>query len=341
MFPLFFCKKKMDDSFSEFSNALAQNKTRVHVWRLDNNVLTETSDLGTFYTQSIYLILQVRYQFETMPLNTIYLWCGAFSNPDEEGIVNERLQVLYGLLHSNASIHHEYEGYECKTFLKMFHPYGGVRHRTPGLEYITNRGFTTLYTLKTEPTSYWNEVAACLSSLKPGDVNILRTRSQCLLWFGFESQLDARLRAAELCGAFRIAVGRDDIAKIVYQGADDRDFVRSLSPTTIEEPKRADIPPEAADKKEIYQIVSTGDELDFTLIAFKNEAMLALCQNENAYILRDSENIYVWFGKSQPHDSMGIGLVVAIVFMQKMNIPRNIHIQIVRGGEKFSEKWSY
>ena len=330
----------MDDSFSEFSNALAQNKSRIHVWRYDDGALNEISDLGTFYTQSIYLVLQVKYQLESMPINTIYLWCGAFSNPDDEGPVNERIQVLFGLLRSSASVHHEYEGYECASFLKAFHPFGGVKHRTPGLEYITNRGFTTLYTFTATPAAYWREVPASLPSLKTGDINIMRTRNSFTLWFGFESPLKNRLKAAELSGAFRIAVGRDDIAKITYQGTDDRDFIRSLSPTPIEAPKRAEITPEPSDMKEIYQIVSSGEEIDFTLVAFKNEANLGLCQNDNAYILRDNENIFVWFGKSQALDSMGIGLVVAIVFMQRMNISRNIHIQVVRSGEKFSEKWN-
>jgi hypothetical protein len=36
---------------------------------------------------------------------------------------------------------------------------------------------------------------------------------------------------------------------------------------------------------------------------------------------------------------MGIGLVVAVVFMQKMNVGRNVHVQIVKGGEKMSAAW--
>ncbi|EAX92588.1 hypothetical protein TVAG_496220 [Trichomonas vaginalis G3] len=330
----------MDASFNEFSTALAQNKTRIHIWRHENNVLTESSDLGSFYTQSIYLVLHVIYHFDTPPSNYIYLWCGAFSNPDDEVYVNERIQVLFNLLKNSASIHHEYEGFECKQFLQIFAPYGGVRHLTPGLEFITNRGFTTLYNFKMTPYPHWNEIAACVSSLKTSDVNIMRTRATCTLWFGFESDYQSRLRAAELTGSFKFAVGRDDVPKIVYQGNDDREFIRALSTSPIDEPKRAEIKPDSPDRREIYQVISNGDQIDFQLVAFKNEATMSLCKNDNAYILRDCDNIYIWFGKNQPMDSMGIGLVIAIVFMQRMTISRNMHIQVVHSGEKFSDKWS-
>lgn len=330
----------MDDSFSEFSNALAQNKSRVHVWRVENGVLTEIADLGTFYTQSVYLVLEVRYHQDNKSKNTIYLWCGAFSDPEDEGPVNERIQVLFGLLSNPASIHHEYEGCECKHFLKAFIPYGGVRHRTPGIEFVTNRGFSSLFTLDLAPIPHWHEIPASLAALRTQDVNFLRTRTNFVLWFGFESPIEARLRGVELCGAFRLAVGREDVTKLVYQGTDDRDFVRSLSSVAIEYPKRAEIKPEEESKREVFQIISKGADLEFNLISFKNEANLSVCQQENAYILRDNENLYVWFGKHQARDAQAIGLVVAIVFMQKMEVPRNIHVRVVKSGEKFSDKWT-
>lgn len=303
-------------------------------------MLNEIADLGTFFTQSVYLVLEVKYQINAKAKNTIYLWCGAFSDPDEEGPVNERIQVLYGLLNNMASIHHEYEGCECEEFHQAFIPYGGVRHRTPGIEYVTNRGFSTLFRLEMKPTPHWTELPAAISSLQTSDVCFMRTRSAFILWFGFESSMEQRLRGAELCGAFRLAVGREDETKMVYQGTDDRDFVRALSSGSIEAPKRAEITPDAdQQRKEIYQIVSKGQDIEFVLVGFKNDATLSVCQNENAYILRDANNIYVWFGKQQTREAMGIGLVVAIVFMQKMNIGRNAHVKVVKCGEKFSPLW--
>ncbi|OHT16642.1 hypothetical protein TRFO_13072 [Tritrichomonas foetus] len=330
----------MDDSFSEFSNALAQNKSRVHVWRVENGILTEIADLGTFFSQSIYLVLEVLFQQDMKTKYTIYLWCGGFSIPDDEGPVTERIQVLFGLLNNVPSIHHEYEGFECESFLKAFIPYGGVRHRTPLLEYVTNRGFSSLFTLKTDPVPHWKEIPASTSALQPGDVNFLRTRTSFILWFGFESPLQARMRATELCGAFRLSVSRKDETRMVYQGSDDREFVRALCPTSIEVPKRAEIKPDPDQtRKEIYQVISKGQDLDFTLLAFKNDASLNICLNENAYILRDPKNVYVWFGKQQTKEAMSIGLVVAIMFMNKLGVPRNVHIQIVKAGESFSSIW--
>jgi hypothetical protein len=330
----------MDDSFAEFSNALAQTKSRVHMWRVENGGLTEIPYLGTFFTQSVYLVLEVRYQFGQKPRNTIYLWCGAFSDPEDEGPVNERIQILYGLLNRMASIHHEYEGYECQDFYRAFTPYGGLRHRTPGIEYVTNRGFASLFALHADPTPHWREVPASLSSLQTGDVCFLRTRVAFTLWFGFESPLRARMRAAELCGAFRMAVGRDDEARMVRQGTDDRDFVRALSSAAIEPPKRLEIQADPdPTRREIYQVVSRGDELDFVLTALKKEATLAVCHPEYAYILRDAERVFVWFGRQQPRDAMGIGLVVAVVFMQKMGVARNVHVQICKAGEPLGPVW--
>ena len=329
----------MEESVSEFTNALAQNKTRIHVWRLENGILNEIADLGTFYTQSVYLVLEVKFQLESKPQNCIYLWCGAFSNPDDESPVNERIQVLFTLLRSSASIHHEYEGYECKKFLKAFIPYGGVRYRIPGLEYVTNRGFSSLFSLVLEPIPHWKEIPASVSSLQVLDVNFMRTRASFTLWLGFESSNIKRLRAAELCGAFRQSVGREDVTKLVYQGTDDRDFIRSLSSSPIDEPRRNEVSTTSEIVREVYQVISSGEELDFHLIAYKNDATLNMCQNDNAYILRDPDGIYVWFGKGQPQDAMAIGLVVAIVFMQKKEIPRNTHIHVTRGDEKFSDNW--
>jgi hypothetical protein len=330
----------MEDSFAEFSNALAQTKSRVHVWRVDNGSLTEIPDLGTFFTQSVYLVLEVHFQINQKPKNTIYLWCGAFSDPEDEGPVNERIQVLYGLLNRMANIHHEYEGYECHDFYRAFIPYGGLRHRTPGIEYVTNRGFASLFTLCIEPIPHWREVPASLVSLQTGDVCFLRTRSSFILWFGFESPLRVRMRGAELCGAFRFAVGREDETKMVHQGNDDREFVRALSSVAIEPPKRLEIQPDPDQtRKEIYQIVSKGEDLNFVLVALKKEATLAVCQNEYAYILRDHEKVFVWFGKQQPRDAMAIGLVVAVVFMQKMSVSRNVHVQICKSGDKLGPIW--
>lgn len=330
----------MDDAFSEFSNALAQNKSRVHVWRYENGVLGETADLGTFFTQAVYLVLEVKYVLNQKPKNTIYLWCGAFSDPEDEVPINERIHVLYGLLNSLASIHHEYEGCECADFYKAFIPYGGVRHRTPGIEFVTNRGFSMLFSLHLEPAPHWREVPAAIASLQTAGVCFLRTRSSFVLWFGFEAPAVTRLRAAELCGAFRLAVGREDETKMVSQGSDDRDFLRALSSAAIEAPKRAELIPDAdSSRREVYQIVSKGQELDFLLVAFKNDATLGVCLHEHAYVLRDAECVYVWFGKQQTREAMGIGLVIAIVFMQKMNVGRNTHVRIVKHGEKFSPIW--
>jgi hypothetical protein len=148
------------------------------------------------------------------------------------------------------------------------------------------------------------------------------------------------MRGAELCGAFRLAVGRDDETKMVNQGTDDRDFVRALSTATIDMPARISIPiDQDPSRKEIYQIISKGEDLEFVLVAFKAEATLKVCQNDCAYILRESDRVFIWFGKSQPREAMGIGLVVAVVFMQKMNVGRNVHVQIVKGGEKMSAAW--
>lgn len=330
----------MDAAFSEFANALAQNKSRVHVWRFENGVLTETADLGTFFTQSVYLVWKVEYQMGQKPQNTIYIWCGAFSDPEDEGPVNERLQVLYGSLNHLASIHHEYERCECEDFYRTFLPYGGVRHRTPGIEYVTNRGFSSLFRMFTEPVAHWREVPASIASLHPASVCFLKMRASFMLWIGYDSSIEARLRAAELCGAFRLAVGRDIETRMVYQGVDDRDFVRSLSAGAIEAPKRAELVPDPdKSRREIYQIVLKGQEIDFTLVATKAEATLAVCQNENAYVLRDPENIYIWFGKQQTREAMGIGLVVAIVFMQKMSVGRNCHVRVVKCTEKISPIW--
>jgi hypothetical protein len=330
----------MDDSFSEFSNALAQNKSRVHVWRVENGALNDIAYLGTFFTQSVYLILDVRFQMSQKPRNRIFLWCGAFSDPQDEGPVNERIQVLYGLLGHSASIHHEYEGHECEDFYHVMIPYGGLRHRTPGIEFITNRGFSTLFVLKLDPLPHWKEVPASLTSLKTTDVCFLKTRAQFILWFGFESPHVARMRAAELCGAFRHAVGHEDETKMVSQGADDREFVRALSSTAIDCPGRTDFPVEHdQNRREIYQIISKGQDLDFNLIATMADAKLSICQNEFAYVLRDDEKIFIWFGRQQTREAMGIGLVIAIVFMQKMHVSRNTHVQIVKSGEKFSSAW--
>ncbi|KAK8875615.1 hypothetical protein M9Y10_005784 [Tritrichomonas musculus] len=330
----------MDDTFSEFSNALAQNKSRVHVWRVENGILTEIADLGTFFSQSIYLVLEVRFQLEMKSRYTIYLWCGGFSIPEDEGPVTERIQVLFGLLNNIASIHHEYEGYECNKFLNAFIPYGGVRHRTPQLEFVTNRGFASLFTMNTQPVPHWKEVPACTTSLQPNDVNFLRTRTNFILWFGFESEISTRLRAAELCGSFRLTVSRKDDMKMVFQGSDDREFVRALSPVTIEAPRRAEINPDPDQtRREIYQVVSKGQDLEFALVAFKNDANLEVCSNDNAYILRDPNNVFVWFGKNQTKEAISIGLVVAVMFMNKMNVSRFVHIQIVQSGESFSPLW--
>jgi hypothetical protein len=330
----------MDDSFSEFSNALAQNKSRVHVWRVENGNLNEIADLGTFFTQSVYLILEVRFQFNQKPKNKIFLWCGAFSDPHDEGPVNERIQVLYGLLGHSAAIHHEYEGRECVEFYEAMIPYGGVRHRTPGIEFVTNRGFSTLFTMQLDPLPHWKEIPAAIGSLQTGDVCFLRTRTQFILWFGFESSVAARMRAAELCGSFRLAVGREDETRMVYQGGDDREFIRALSSIAIDCPKRAEFLPDTDEsRREIYQIISKGQDLDFNLVAIKTDAQLSICQNEFAYVLRDREQIYIWFGRQQTREAMGIGLVVAVVFMQKMHVGRNTHVQNVRSGEKFSPVW--
>ena len=330
----------MTESLTEFSNALAQNKSRVHVWRAENGVLTEIADLGTFFSQSIYLVLEVKFQLEQKSKYTIYLWCGGFSSPEEEGPITERIQVLYGLLNNSASIHHEYEGYECKNFLKAFIPYGGVRHRTPLLEYVTNRGFSSLFTLKSAPIPHWKEIPASTSALQAPDVNFLRTRTSFKLWFGIESDHFSRIRAAELCGAFRLSMSRKDDTKIVYQGVDDKEFLRSLSPVLIDVPKRVEILPDPDQtRKEIYQVVSKDQELDFNLLGIKNDANMSLCLNENAYILRDANNVYVWFGKQQTREAMAIGLVVAIMFMNKLGVQRNVHIQVVRAGEEFSSFW--
>lgn len=332
--------KTMDDSFSEFANALAQNKSRIHVWKAENGNLTEIADFGTFYSQSIYLVLEVKFQLEMKTKYTVYLWCGGFSNPEEEGAITEKIQVLYGLLNNPPSVHHEYEGYECKDFFNAFIPYGGVRHRTPQIEYVTNRGFSSLFTLKKNPVPHWNEIPACISALKPNDVNLLRTRTNFVLWFGFESDIESRLRAAELCGSFRLAVSRKDETSMVQQGSNDRDFIRSLSTGVIESPQRANILSDSDQtRREIYQVISKGQDLEFNLVAFKNDAKLGICLNENAYILRDPNNIYVWFGKQQTKEAISIGLVVAIMFMTKMNVGRNIHIQIVKSGESFSSIW--
>ena len=329
----------MEENVNEFSNALAQNKSRIHVWRLEEGILNEIADLGTFYTQSVYLILEVIFQLESKPQNTIFIWCGAFSNPDDESPVNERIQVLFGLLRSSASIHHEYEGFECKKFLKAFIPYGGVRYRIPGLEFVTNRGFSSLFNLILDPIPHWKEIPASIMSLNPKDVNFLRTRSSFALWFGFESTITQRLRGAELCGAFRQAVGREDITKLIYQGTDDKDFIRNLSNNSIDEPKRIEVIHELNQNKEIYQVISSGQDLTFSLIAYKNEANINLCQPESAYVLRDLESIYIWFGRGQPSDAIAIGLVVAIVFMQKMEISRNTHIQVIKSDEKLPDIW--
>ena len=330
----------MDNSFSEFSNALAQNKSRVHVWRYEGGVLNETADLGTFFTQSVYLVWQVDFQLGQKPRNTIYLWCGAFSDPEDEGPVNERLQVLFGCLNHLASIHHEYERYECPEFYRAFLPYGGVRHRTPGIEYVTNRGFSSLFRMVCEPVAHWREVPASISSLQPSAVCFLKMRASFVLWLGYDSPVAMRLRAAELSGAFKLAVGRDVETKMVYQGVDDREFVRALSAGAIEAPKRAEIVPDPdKHRREVYQIVSKGQEIDFVLVASKGDATLAACQSENAYVLRDPDNIYIWFGKQQTREAMGVGLVVAIVFMQKMGVGRNCHVKVVKCTDKFSPIW--
>jgi hypothetical protein len=61
------------------------------------------------------------------------------------------------------------------------------------------------------------------------------------------------MRAAELCGAFRLAVGREDETKMVCQGQDDREFVRALSSVVIEAPKRMEIMPDSdPQRREVY-----------------------------------------------------------------------------------------
>lgn len=329
----------MNESFTEFTNALAQNKSRIHTWRYEGGQLSETADLGTFYTQSVYLVLQVEFKLDSQPINTIYLWCGAFSDPDDEGPVNEMIQTLFSLLHSNGHIHHEYEGYECEHFLNAFIPYGGVRHRVPGLESVTSGGLSTLFGLKLKPVPHWTELPACVTSLASNDVNILKTRTAFNLWFGSDAPVEKKLRAAELCGSLRQNIGHDNVAGIIHQGENDKDFVRSLSSSPIEEPKRANIPPQASDVREVYQVTSSGDELEFQLVATKDDAKVDICGNDSAYILRDNVSIYVLFGKNQSFDGMGIGIVIAIMFMHKHNIPRSVHIQVVRSGDKFSDRW--
>ena len=128
--------------------------------------------------------------------------------------------------------------------------------------------------------------------------------------------------------------------KMVFQGSDDREFVRALSPVTIEAPRRAEINPDPDQtRREIYQVVSKGQDLEFALVAFKNDANLEVCSNDNAYILRDPNNVFVWFGKNQTKEAISIGLVVAVMFMNKMNVSRFVHIQIVQSGESFSPLW--
>jgi hypothetical protein len=105
------------------------------------------------------------------------------------------------------------------------------------------------------------------------------------------------MRSAELCGAFRHAVGHEDETKMVCQGADDREFVRALSSSAIESPRRTDIAVDHdQNRREIYQIISKGQDLEFNLIAVMTDARLSVCQNEFAYILRDNRQIFVCFG---------------------------------------------
>ncbi|KAH0790315.1 macrophage-capping protein [Histomonas meleagridis] len=330
----------MDERYSLFSNTLSQNKSGTHVWRIENGKVLNVSNLGTFLTQFVYLILDVKYKMNQSSIYTIYLWCGTFSNPDDETPLNELIQVLHSLITPPASIHHEYEGYECEEFLKTFIPYGGVCHRTPGLEYVTKRGYSSLFRMNTTRVPHWDEVPACSSYLMSDDVLLLRTRDSFMLWLGSNSLYNSQIRAAELCGAFRASTGRDDQIQLVHEGVDDSDFIRYLSSSIISTPKRAGIIFEKeGNKKEIYQVDMDGTKIEFHLVVTGNASRLSACSEENAYILCDNDSVYVWFGKNQPKKAMGFGIVIGIVFMSKMNITRNVHIRVVRSGESFSKNW--
>jgi hypothetical protein len=69
-------------SSSNSQTALLKRRA-AHVWRVDNGSLNEIPDLGTFFTQSVYLVLEVLFQINQKPKKPIYLWCGAFSDPED------------------------------------------------------------------------------------------------------------------------------------------------------------------------------------------------------------------------------------------------------------------
>lgn len=162
----------------------------------------------------------------------------------------------------------------------------------------------------------------------------------CFL-LGSNSLYNSQLRAAEMCGAFRASTGRDNQIQLVREGVDDSEFVRYLSSSIIATPKKAGISVEnEGNKREIYQDDIDGTNIEFHLIGTGNGAKLSTCSEEKTYVLIDPESVYVWFGKNQPKKSMGIGMVIGIVFMHKKNYTRNVHIRVVRIGEHFSKNWN-
>ena len=166
------------------------------LWRIDQKVLVSASTPGSFYEDAAYIVLLTTQAGPDALSSDIYLWLGAKTKPEDQGVASIMAVELDEMLGSGSALHREVQFHETGSFCSVF---GNYLEYLPGRGQPGSTGVSLLSVVGDQLVSRTSTLPPTATSVSSSGVFVLDQGSRLLLWAGPESTDKARARGMAVC----------------------------------------------------------------------------------------------------------------------------------------------
>ena len=190
------------------------------LWRIDQKVLVSASTPGSFYEDAAYIVLLTTQAGPDALSSDIYLWLGAKTKPEDQGVASIMAVELDEMLGGGSVLHREVQFHETGSFCSVF---GNYLEYLPGRGQPGSTGASLLSVVCDQLVSRTSTLPPTTTSVTSSGVFVLDQGSRLLMWAGPESTDKARARGMAVCMTRRQRRG-STVAEVVRadqpEGAD-------------------------------------------------------------------------------------------------------------------------
>lgn len=311
---------------------------------------------GEFFTGDSYLVLNTFIEPGEKKLQwDVHFWLGKDSSQDEVGVAAYKAVEIDDLLDDGPIQHREVQGHESELFQSYF-PHmtyleGGIES---GFRHVEPRKYVSrLFQVRmTKKTVRAKQVKVSAKSLNSGDVFVLDAGTVVYCWMGefahpFEKSkggviahniVDQRLGKARKSDPddrfWKILKGSKKDVRPPIDG-DDSDSEYNLDGNSIDGPEKAKKGKgkNKYDNIKLFQLSDSTGSMKFEQVGEGQRVPRQLLDSDDAFILDDGQQIYIWIGKGASQAEKREGMVYAMKYIQDEKLSKATPVTRIHEGQ--------